>query len=367
MLQKADVGRLGEGKVLYLKGTPYEQGKQYGLGATDLIRENIRRAMRLRDEVADRDQADYRAIARKNESWVAREYPELLDELHGIAEGADVDYGDLLNLNLNTHVAYTYSTLLSCTQVLATGLATADGKTYQGKTRDLRRGPLLQTLLHREYDDGTYINELQYAGRMTIPDGINQHGVSLTCSGMWSPRVTVDLARADSAWLILNLQPILRRAKTADEAILMIKDQPRASGMQVIVADGKRAVALEVTDKVVREFEAKDGLLVRTNHYLAPDLQHLVPTFEESRSTYDRYARATELLKQRYGEIGMPDILRILSDHSPPPMDSICRHGDGNEQVKTCSAMISCPEERRMWAILTNPCEGIQAIAQPGE
>jgi isopenicillin-N N-acyltransferase like protein len=367
MLRKADVARSGEGKVVYMKGTPYEQGKQLGAGAAELIQENVRVATKFRDAVAaGRDQANYNLITRTNEAWVAKEWPELLEELTGIAEGSGVDYVELLSLNLNGHIAYTYSTTLSCTQFLATGPATVDGKTYQGKTRDLSHGPLLQVLMHREFSDGTYINEIQTAGRMTIPDGINNFGVSLTCSGQWSPRVIVDLPRADSAWLTLNLQPILRQAHTAAEAVQMIKDQPRASGMQVIAADGKEAFALEVTDKVVRVFPAEDGLLVRTNHYFAPDLQYLAPTPAEQRSTYDRYARASEMLRERYGQITMHDALRIVSDHAAPPADSICRHGDGVLQSKTCAASISCPEDRTMWAILTNPCEGIQAISQPG-
>ena len=366
MLKRADVARTGEGKVVYLKGTPYKQGLQLGAGAADLIQENVRRASTLQDEVAaGRDQADYHAITRRNERWVAREFPELLEELTGIAEGAQVDYGELLSLNLNGHLAYTYSAELQCTQVLATGSATVDGKTYQGKSRDLSRGPLLQILMHREWEDGAWINEIQTAGRMTIPDGINQHGVSLSCSGMWSPRVILDLSRADSAWLTLNLQPILRHARTASEAVQMIQDQPRASGMQVLVADPQRAVALEVTDKVVRAFEAEDGLLVRTNHYLAPDLQHLIPTHAEQRSTFDRFARATELLRKSHGRISMHDILRIMSDHSPPPADSICRHGDGDETAKTCAVTIACPEDRMLWGVLTNPCEGIQAVGRP--
>ncbi|MCA1645614.1 MAG: hypothetical protein LC797_09165 [Chloroflexi bacterium] len=85
--------------------------------------------------------------------------------------GANVDYEELLSLNLNGHIAYVYSTMLACTQVLATGPATRDGKTYIGKTRDLKSGPLLQVLLHREFDDGSFLNEIQTAGRMTIPDG----------------------------------------------------------------------------------------------------------------------------------------------------------------------------------------------------
>jgi len=34
--------------------------------------------------------------------------------------------------------------------------------------------------------DGTFINEVHTAGRMTIPDGVNQYGVSVTCSGKFS-------------------------------------------------------------------------------------------------------------------------------------------------------------------------------------
>jgi hypothetical protein len=179
----------------------------------------------------------------------------------------------------------------------------------------------------------------------------------------------VDLALADSAWLTLNLQPILRQARSADDALRMIEEQPRASGMQVLVADGSRALAAEVTDKVVRTFDAEDGVLVRTNHYFAADLQELAPTLDENHSSFDRFARATAMLHKRHGDIGMHDILSVLSDHSPdwPRTDSICRHGDGDSESRTCAATITCPEDRTLWATLGNPCEGIQAVAQPGE
>jgi hypothetical protein len=181
--------------------------------------------------------------------------------------------------------------------------------------------------------------------------------------------VKVDLARADEAWLTLNLQPILRQARSADEAVRMIDEQPRSSGMHVLVADGSRAVAVEVTDTLVRSFDAEDGLLVRTNHYFAPDLAYLKPTFAENHSSYDRHARAMLMLRKRHGDISMHDILSILSDHSPdfPEVDNICRHGDGDLESKTCAATIACPEDRTLWATLGNPCEAIQAIAGPGE
>src|SRR5438477_284204 len=94
------------------------------------------------------------------------------------------------------------------------GAATADGKTYLAKTRDLSRGPVRQLLVHREFDDGSYRNEIQSAGQLTLPVGVNSYGVAVGTSGQWSKRVVVDLARGDAAWHIPNLQPVLRNART---------------------------------------------------------------------------------------------------------------------------------------------------------
>ena len=367
MLRRADVAPLGRGKVLYLSGSPREQGRQLGRGAVDLIRENLLLARTQRQEVlSGADRTDYEAITRRNAQWVSREFPQLLEEIAGIAEGAEVDHLELLSMNLNPQLSYVHSTLPECTQVLAMGSATVDGKTYVGKTRDLQRGPVRQVVLHREHAGGGFTNELKTAGRMTILDGINQHGVSLTCSGQWSARVRVDVSRADSAWLLLNLQPILQQARSADEAIRMIAAQPRASGMIVLVADASRAAALEVTDSQVREFAPEDDLLVRTNHFCSADFRHLAPSVEEYRSTYDRHGRAGEILRGRRGRIGMPDILRILSDHAEPPRESICRHG-GDGTSRTYAALITCPQDRTMWAMIGNPCEGIQVVGRPAE
>jgi len=355
MLRRADVAPLGQGRVLHLSGSPYEQGRQLGQGAADLIRENLQRTRIQRQEVlSGLDRTDYDAVTRRNAAWVSHVFPELLEEIAGIAEGAELDRLELLSMNLNPQLSYVHSTVMECTQVLAMRSATGDGKTYVGKTRD------------RQHADGGFTNELTPASRMTVLDGINQHGLSLTCSGQWSPRVRVDMTRADSAWLLLNLAPVLRRARSADEAVRMITDQPRASGMIVLAADESRAAALEVTDREVRAFEPEKDLLVRTNHFCSPDFQHLMPTFEEYRSTYDRHARASQILRERCGRIGMHDILRILSDHAEPPVESICRHG-GDGKSQTYAATINCAQDRTMWVMIGNPCEGIQAVGRPGE
>jgi hypothetical protein len=96
---------------------------------------------------------------------------------------------------------------------------------------------------------------------------------------------------------------------------------------------------------------------VRTNHFLSPALQELAPTHAENRGTYDRYARARELAMRRKGENSVHDLVRILSDHVEPPAESICRHpGDGAGQIH--AATVICPQERTMYTLFGNPCEG---------
>jgi hypothetical protein len=60
----------------------------------------------------------------------------------------------------------------------------------------------------------------------------------------------------------------------------------------------------------------------------------------------------------------MQDLLRILSDHSDPPVESICRHDGAG---RTYAATVVCPQEQTMWTAFGNPCEGIQAVGRPGE
>src|SRR5690349_15877324 len=107
MLNHTRVATLGTGRVVYVQGSVYGQGRHLGAAARDLVGESVRAASALVPDVGSGfDLAAYTAMTRRNETWVSRAYPELLEELNGIASSSGVAYEDLLHLNLNADVAY---------------------------------------------------------------------------------------------------------------------------------------------------------------------------------------------------------------------------------------------------------------------
>src|SRR5207247_1595574 len=163
------VATLANGRVLYLRRTPHDQGRKLGKGAADLIGESVARGNAQVERAATGvDLSPYTARTRRSERRVSRVYPELLEVLQATS---------------------------------------------------------------------------QTAGRMTLAVGVNSYGVAVGTSGQWSKRVIVDLARGDAAWHIPNLQLVLRHARSADEALDMVRDQPRVAGMNMTVADDRRAYA----------------------------------------------------------------------------------------------------------------------------
>ena len=130
---------------------------------------------------------------------------------------------------------------------------------------------------------------------------------------------------------------------------------PLASNENFVICDRQGDIAdAEATTagpEVLRNQRA--GYLAHTNHFLCRRYgtpENLKLSLADSAP---RQERINELIKSRYGSIGLDDIKRFLGDHSGYPT-SICRHGGGMETVVS---MISEPVARRMHVALGNPCQ----------
>jgi len=351
--------KVGRGMVLHVSGTEYEQGKQQGEKAADLIAKNVARfknAIRQYDHL----NLDYGGLIRRNTAFLEKREPGVAAEIQGIADGSGIPYEDILLINIPLYFILKWLPQ-ECSQFLAWRSATLDGKTYLVKTRDMGGEWVEHVILRRAYADGKVSVEVNGAGIVTYPgSGMNRHGLAVSTSGVWSHRMTFDLDAVDRAHALLNSRHILEKCRTVEDAVDYLNNEPRMSGMNFVVADKHRAAALEVTRDRVIVSGNDDGIIVRTNHYVAPELRHLNPDAESYPSTYKRYERAVSFLRSRAGAIRFQDMLEIATDHENGPVNTICRHAaePGGAVTIYCSIMI--PEDGQVWTSLINPCEALR-------
>ena len=341
---------------LVLKGGAYEQGLQQGRALKEAIAKNAMYAKHLVEKVANH--SSYKKFLHDNMSYMQANFPELEEEIKGLADGSMVPYEDLVTLNVPAYFMTEYFSQ-ECSMILARGKATADGKTYVIKNRDMR-APIDQVMVKRIYPDQTMVSEITGIGTVTYPaSGINGAGLGVSTTGFWSPKAKPDISQAASRQVFLNIHLLLRNCQTVDEAIILIKKLPVMNGLNVILADKDKACIVEITkDKIVTEFDEGRGILFRTNHYVSEELKQLNPEPSAYASTFMRRERIAQLLEESYGHIRFQDLFRILSDHKDG-INGICRHPQGSVLAKTVSTTLFVIEDKELWTTLGNPCEAL--------
>ncbi len=354
------------GSLIRLSGTPREQGFEHGRRARVDILENLEiahRALRKRPDQGSAGDAD-RLLA-TNEEHAARHAPELLEEIAGIAEGASVDYRDILHLNLPIFLVWNFIPL-DCTQILLGPPATVDGRTYMAKTRDIGLGRLRHVVLHRTSTDGRQFVEVSVSGSVTWPgSGLTSDGLAFSTSGVWSRRMTFSPDRIGHAWLLTNTHLLVRHSRNVSEFVEGLRAQPRWSSMNLLIADGRSAVAVEATPDRVVTAAASGGVLIRTNHFLDPALTSLAPRPDENPSSYHRFAVARQSVAQARGAWTYDALARLLTSHDGYPELSICRHSVGGRGSATTYASIADVTGGRFTALLDNPCQALATVSTP--
>lgn len=134
--------------------------------------------------------------------------------------------------------------------------------------------------------------------------------------------------------------------KTLDEAENIIRNTPKASGFNHVLAQGNEIRNIEIAGDTIGVQKTIGGPYVHTNHYLIEELKPL----EEfhSKSSEERYQRASELLKEN---LTFFEIKSILSDSQNKDFP-ICRSDE------TIASAIFIPDELKAHFCYGHPCAG---------
>jgi isopenicillin-N N-acyltransferase like protein len=235
------------------EATVRDRGYAFGAGQRDAIATTIRVYRRMIEGV------DLRAAG---EAVAAQLPAHLVDELEGMAAGAGQATGDLLAVNARTELlAGTKSVECSVVGHLAGQRATL-AQTWDWHP-DLAPSRVLWTVHH---GDGAWFTTATEAG-VLAKLGLNHHGVAcglnlLTC--------TAD-GGTDGTPIHVLLRLVLERAHDADAAADLLRAAQVTASSAITLASSGRLLAVELSPGGAATLEpGEDGVLVHTNHFLAP-------------------------------------------------------------------------------------------------
>ncbi len=342
--------------LVRVSGTHREMGRQIGEACRKQVQHSIENGRILLADAYQQLELTWEGAQIQSHKYIpfAQErYPQYVEELMGMAEGANVSFDDLAVMNAMEAVTMDALHLTRCTSMAVNDDITADGHVLMGHNEDW---------VPEDEDDvfivhATPKSEPPYLG-MTygglLPNiGLNAHGIAQMCDSVYpndsrigTPRVVVSRA--------------VLASKTPEEAIRHALAPQRAAGYNhLIVHESGELYSVEVSARKFAIIYGKDGYLVHTNHYNAPDMRLIEKEPEELVSSRVRYYRARRLVKRETSHT-IKTLQAIQRDHVNFP-NSICNHSinaiDPLDREKTVNAMVIDLTAREMHIAWGNPCE----------
>jgi isopenicillin-N N-acyltransferase-like protein len=278
----------------------------------------IERHLRLIERLAGTPRAVLARRALRFAPLIEALSPALMDELHGLAEGAGISLAEAVLCQVRSEAARLDEE--GCTAFALCGSATADGQTLAGQNQDLMPEYAdVAILLRVRPEDGrpqalmaTFAGQIGYAG-------MNEHGLAHFNTSLF-----------DGCWRLGLPRQVLKRVlleqRTVEECLDLLARQQVGSAANLVLCDGRGAIA------DVEQCPAGTALLadewadcrLHTNHFLTP--QFLSRETGAVPDSWPRLARMRQMVSQHWGQLSCQTLQAMLADHVGDPA-GICRHG----------------------------------------
>lgn len=342
--------------LIHIYGSHYQMGCQMGEALREQVRHSIDNAHALIRESYDQLQLTWEGAqiqARKYIPFSEERYPQYVEELKGIADGAGVSFDDVHAVNAMEAVTMDALHLTKCTSMAVSTERTANGQVFIAHNEDwLPEDECDLVIIHAKPDDDPPFLAMTY-GALLPNIGMNAAGIVQTCDSVYPGDSRIGIPRVIVSRAVLA-------ARSPADAIRRTLVPHRAAGYNhLIVHESGEMYNVEVSSRRFAVLPAEDGILVHTNHYLDPQMQAIETDPEDLISTRVRYFRAMRLLRQ-HSKHSVKTLQSIQKDHVNHP-DSICNHADNDEnpldREKTITALLFDLGNRQIHATWGNPCE----------
>jgi isopenicillin-N N-acyltransferase-like protein len=349
-----------------MRGGPFERGQQYGRQARDLILESIASYRELFFHRQKLSWAEAIAGALTYEASIDAFAPEILEEIHGIANGAEVESGDILALNTRSELMFAPPRSAAvperapgeCTSFALLPEATQSGHTLIGQNWDwipFAGKVLLMLEVHR--DDGPGFVSITEAG-LIAKMGCNAAGLGVCTNTL--------VSRQDNGRPGVPYHVMLRKlldCETITEAARMLTATPRALSANYLVAHASglafNAESLPGDAAGIAFVLPEDGMIAHTNHFVHPDFACQDARVADQPHSLFRLDSMRRNLRRGTPGLSVEFLKGALQDHRGHP-DGVCSHPDQRfppiEQRATLASMIVDLDAGELWVASGPPC-----------
>jgi len=342
--------------MIKVKGSHREIGRQIGEACRKQVQHGIVNARFLIEQTQSSLELDWdgaRIQASKYIPFAKERYPQYVDEMEGIAEGAVVDSIDLALAHAMEAVTMDALHLTKCTSFAVNSDRTADGHVLIAHNEDwLPDDEEDVFVIHAEPDDEPPFLAMTYGG--LLPNiGFNAAGIAQCCDSVYSTDIRIGIPRVVVSRAVLA-------ARTPADAIRQTLAPLRAAGYNHLIAhESGELYNVEVSARQFAILYSENGCVVHTNHFLDPNMQAVENEPDELIATRVRYFRAHRLLQQS-SKHTIRTLQAIQRDHVNHP-GAICSHQDAEldplDREKTINAIIMDLTARMMHLAWGNPCK----------
>ncbi|MCS7230638.1 MAG: C45 family peptidase [Elusimicrobiota bacterium] len=304
--------------------------------------------------------------------------PDYSNRIKGIADGADVDVGELYVIQsievMADDVRYflknnTNFTPLGCSSICILPKMTYNNELILGKNFDYLSEFLTDQIVRiSQPKEGYKSIEITYKQIAGCHDGMNEKGLVV----LYNYGLTIEKVQTRIPITIL-VQQLLERCANIEEAIMFIKSFRYPNGAILTLADASnRTVCVEITPEHIGFRKPSDGVVVATNFYISEEVKKYdiphnayfkkwgLPKELQNKRVHQsnelRYLRILQMLKEKH-KVSLEDIEEILKDHSNKNSgddDTICRHG---ELLSTQASIIFLPKSKKIKVCFGQPCK----------
>lgn len=344
-------------KIIEASGTSYEIGYIHGKLGREEVMCSINTYKDMFKTYANLEWEDAKKRAVAYIEHINKYDKDLLDEIRGVADGAEVDFEDILALNARSEVILMTGSKVpsdGCTSIAVMPESTANENIFLAQNWDWKSEQIGSLLLlkikQQNKPDITMITEGGIIGKI----GFNSAGIGVCLNALGT------VGNPNGLPLHIILRGILNSTKISD-AVGKINGQPNACAANYLIASQcGEAIDIEKTPHDFEAFYPENGILVHTNYFLADRFKPADTLRFMAPDSFLRYGIAKKMLMNNLGKITLENIKEILTCHKDFP-DAICRHEDMGEPagVRMCTvfSILMDLKNLKMELAIGTPCE----------